>query len=349
MIKTNAISPLMPLDKNKIRRFQVLDRCFADQHKKYFVEDLQAACRQALETAGMEHPDVSRRTILNDITEMECNRDWNINLLSLAQSRDGKRRFYRYADPNFSIWKLDLNEEQLLQLKSVLLMLRQFKNFPQYEMVEDIILQLEKKYKFSLEQTDGIIAFEANDNMEAVKYVGSLFSAIVNKQVLHITYQPFGKPVHEYVIYPYYLKQYNRRWFLFAQMKDCQHSGISNFALDRIVHIEPAMGKYIESNIDFTEYFDDMIGVTNSEESAEKIILEFMPHRFPYVISKPLHPSQKIINKDKCQICIEVKPTKELYQRLLSFGADVQVLSPESVRQQMQTEITKMIQIYSSM
>ena len=340
---------LMPLDKNKARRFQVLDRCFADQYRKYFVEDLQSACRKALEEAGMEHPDVSRRTILNDIAEMEYNRDWNVELLPSEQSRDGKRRFYRYANPNFSIWKLDLNEEQLLQLKSVLLMLRQFRNFPQYEMIENIVSQLEKKYRFSLGQTDGIVAFEANDNIEAMNHIGILFSAIANKQVLHILYQPFGKSTREYVVCPYYLKQYNCRWFLFAQTIGCQSNSISNFALDRIVHIEFTTGKYIDSDIDFTEYFDDIIGVTNSDEPAERIVLAFTPSRFPYVISKPLHPSQKITDRDKCQISIEVKPTKELYQHLLSFGADVEVLSPESVRQKMYEEIEKMIQRYSPM
>lgn len=337
----------MPLDKNKTRRFQVLDRCFADQHRKYFVEDLQAACRKALDEAGMEHPDVSRRTILSDIAEMECNRDWNVQLLPPGQSRDGKRRFYRYADPHFSIWKFDLNEGQLLQLKSVLLMLRQFQNFPQYDMVEDIVSQLEQKYRFSLGQTDGIIAFEANDNMEAMKNIGILFSAIANKQVVRIMYQPFGKPAREQTVYPYYLKQYNRRWFLFGRIKESLHNGISNFALDRIARIEPTTDKYVDSDIDFTEYFDDLIGVTNSNEPVEKIELAFTPSRFPYVVSKPLHPSQKIIDRDKCQISIEVKPTKELYQHLLSFGADVQVLSPESVKQRMCKEIEKMIQRYS--
>lgn len=337
----------MPLDKNKTRRFQVLDRCFADQHKKYFVEDLQGACRKALEEAGMLHPDVSRRTILNDIAEMECNRDWAVELLSPEQSRDGKRRFYRYANPNYSIWKLDLNEEQLTQLKSVLLMLRQFRNFPQYDLLEDIITQLEQKYKFTLGQTDGVVSFETSDNMDAIRHFGTLFSAIVNKQVLRITYQPFGKPAREQTVYPYYLKQYNRRWFLLGRIKESSHNGISNFALDRIALIEPSTDKYIDSDIDFTEYFDDLIGVTNSDEPAERIVLEFAPSRFPYVVSKPLHPSQRIIDKDKCQISIEVKPTKELYQHLLSFGADVQVLSPESVKQTMQTEIGKMIQRYS--
>lgn len=337
----------MPIDKNKIRRFQVLDRCFADGHRMYFVENLQNACRKALEAAGMQHPDVSRRTILNDIVEMECCQDWKVELLPAEQSRYGRRRYYRYANPNYSIWKPDLTEEQLTQLKSILLMLRQFQNFPQYDAIEDIVKQIEKKYHFTLANTEGVMSFEANDNIDAMQYIGQLFLAIVNKQVLRIIYQPFGKPKQTYIVHPYYLKQFHLRWFLFGKTPSSPY--ILNLALDRVVQIEPTIDKYLESDIDFMEYFDDLIGVTNSDNMTERIILEFTQPRFPYVLSKPLHPSQKIIHNAECQISIEVKPTKELYQCLLSFGADVQILSPDSVRQQMQIEIEKMMQIYQPM
>lgn len=335
----------MPLDKNKTRRFQVLDRCFADQKKMYFWEDLQEACRKALADAGMQCADVSRRTILNDITEMEGNGDWKVDLLPPKQSTYRKRRFYRYADPNYSIWKIDLTEEQLTQLKSVLLMLRQFENFPQYDMVEDIVAQLEKKYKFSLGATNGVMAFEANDNIDAMQYIGVLFSAIVNKQTLKIVYQPFGKPQRTQIVHPYYLKQYNRRWFLFCYIKDNQPGCITNFALDRIVAIEPAVDKYIACTTDWNEYFEDLIGVTQTDEPTEKIVLRFAESRLPYIQSKPLHPSQRI-NKETGEVMIEVKPTKELYQCLLSFGADVQVISPQSVREKLKEEIDKMRTLY---
>lgn len=342
----------MPVDKNKIRRLQVLDRCFADRQKMYFWEDLREACRKALENAGMEHPDVSRRTILNDIAEMESNPEWKVDLLPIEQSHYGKRRYYRYADPTYSIWKTDLTEEQLKQLQSILLMLRQFQNFPQYDAIEDIIKQLETKYHFSLGDSEGVMAFESNENIEAMQYIGVLFSAIIAKQTLHIRYQPFGKQPQALTVSPYYLKQYNRRWFLLGRTQRgnaISNRPISNLALDRMVDVAPAAEKYIESGIDFEDYFADLMGVTNSEEKAEHIVLEFTPNRFPYVVSKPLHPSQKMVDKDKGQISITVKPTKELYQTLLSFGADVQIVSPASVRKTMQEEIEKMQHIYFPM
>lgn len=340
----------MPVDKNKIRRLQVLDRCFADRQKMYFMEDLREACRKALENAGMEHPDVSRRTIYNDIAEMESNSEWKVDLL--PDSFVGNRRYYRYADPNYSIWKTDLTEEQLTQLKSILLMLRQFENFPQYDTIEDIIEQLERKYHFSMGDSEGVMAFESNENIEALQYIGVLFSAIVNKQVLRILYQPFGKQTQTLTVSPYYLKQYNRRWFLLGQAQgntEFPNLPISNLALDRMVDVAPAAGKYAESGMDFEDYFADLMGVTNSDDPVEDIVLEFTPNRFPYVVSKPLHPSQKMVNKDAGQISIAVKPTKELYQTLLSFGADVQIVSPESVRKKMQEEIEKMRQVYFPM
>lgn len=338
----------MPIDKNKTRRFQILDRCFADQKKMYFWKDLQEACRKALADAGMEFPDVSRRTIMSDIAEMEGNSEWNVELLPPNLSRWGKQRFYRYADPNYSIWKLDLTEEQLVQLKSVLLLLRQFENLPQYEMIENLISQLEKKYSFSLGETEGIVSFEANDNLEAMQYIGVLFSAIVNKQVLSVVYQPFGKAERTYTIHPYYLKQYNRRWFLFGLTKEGLSENITNLALDRIVNVEYLPDKYIETSVNFAEFFEDLIGVTYSNTPVETIVLEFTSARFPYVVSKPLHPSQRV-DSEKCIVRIEVKPTKELYQHLLSFGADVRVVSPKSVRQKMQEEITKMMNNYTNM
>ncbi len=337
----------MPLDKNKIQRFQVLDHCFADRNKLYFVEDLQQACRRALEAAGMEHPDVSRRTILNDIAEMESNREWQVDLLPIEQSRYGKRRYYRYADPHYSIWRTDLTEAQLTQLQSILLMLRQFRNFPQYEAIEDIVAQLEEKYRFSLGDTQGVLSFEANDNWEAMQYIGVLFSAIVSKRVLRIRYQPFGKAPQSLTVSPYYLKQYNRRWFLLGQTQE--NAGLSNLALDRITDIAPAAEKYVEPQTDFEDYFADLMGVTQSEEPVETVVLQFTPNRFPYIVSKPLHPSQKIVSREARQVSIAVKPTKELYQCLLSFGADVRVLEPESVRAKMQTEIEKMMQQYLPM
>ena len=97
------------------------------------------------------------------------------------------------------------------------------------------------------------------------------------------------------------------------------------------------------TNIDFEEYFDDIVGVTFPKTGKkEMVILRFAHERFPYVTSKPLHHSQKIVNRDECTISVEVIPNKELQQLLFSFGPDVEVLSPSSLREDIKAKIAEL-------
>lgn len=336
----------MPIDRNKLVRFQVLDRCFSDRNVLYFVKDLQEKCMEALKREGMPCPDVSRRTIYNDIAEMESNTKWDV--LFEEPAKIGKNRYYRYKDPNYSIWRNDLNELQLNQLKSMLLMLRQFQGLPQYDRMEDIIEELEQKYGFTLADTENVISFDANLYVEGIEFLSPVFAAIINKQCLSIIYQPFGKEQCTRLVHPYYIKQYNGRWFLLGLTENKEARKITNFALDRIKSIEPSTLLYIPTDIDFEEdYFADLMGVTQIDSEAIPILLSFSKNRFPYVVSKPLHPSQRMVDKEQCQVSIQVKPTKEFYQQILSFGPDVEVLSPISVREEVAQRIKNMLSLYS--
>lgn len=334
----------MPIDKNKLIRFQALDRCFSDQVHKYYIEDLIEACRKALSYASVENPSVSRSTIFNDIKEMSLNRSWpNFELLDRKESTSNGRHYYRYKDPNYSIWKQDLDEFQLSQLQSILLMLRQFKDFPQYDAIEDIIEQLEKNYNFKLANTEGTIAFETNDNLDALSKVGKLFSYISHKQVLKVVYHPFLREPSTYAMHPHFLKQYNRRWFLIGlTISENGMRGRSVFPLDRLESIEQISSEYIPSDKDLEDLFDDQIGVTLTKGDPVLIKLKLSPKRYQYVTTKPIHASQRIVNEEEHIISINVKLNKELYQTLLSFGSDLQVLEPMEVRKEMKEEIEQM-------
>jgi len=52
--------------------------------------------------------------------------------------------------------------------------------------------------------------------------------------------------------------------------------------------------KYKASSIDWNDYFYESIGVTRPDGiQVHEIVLKFSPDVAPYVITKPLHPSQK--------------------------------------------------------
>ena len=107
--------------------------------------------------------------------------------------------------------------------------------------------------------------------------------------------------------------------------------------------------KYKEPEVDFSEYFDDVIGVTVPEDTpSEDIIIKVTGKRFNYIRTKPLHLSQRIIEEaeDYAIISINVKVNKELESLILSFGDDLEIVSPSTFRNQIAEKIKAMNQYY---
>lgn len=326
----------MPVIKQKQIRHFALDRCFRNKTKRYYIEDLLAECNKDL--VRYDCTPVSERTIKYDINEFE-----SIYHVDVQHLRDAYGRvYYRYEDTNFSIHQAPLTDEEIAKLKDTVLMLSRLKGLPQFDWMAETLAEIETKMHLN-NHTESIIGLEGNEYLQGLEYLETLFNYILSKQAIELDYQPFGKPEVHWTLSPYHIKQYNNRWFLFAAD---EHGRIVNVALDRIVAIEPSTAKYQPTDIDFEEYFDDVIGVTIPDVPAEHVLLKFSPQRLPYVLSKPLHHSQKLKDKENGIIEITVKPNRELMALLLEFGDDVEVLQPEHLRQEIQEKIKKMQQLY---
>ena len=58
----------MPINKNALVRYKILDKCFSDSYHKYFIEDLMEKVNEQLEDAGVKP--VSKKQIYDDIKFM---------------------------------------------------------------------------------------------------------------------------------------------------------------------------------------------------------------------------------------------------------------------------------------
>lgn len=334
----------MATNKHAIIRYQALDKCFRNFGRRHNINDLIEACNQAIfEFTGTEDG-VKRRQVYADIAYMESEQGWNI---PLERIKDGRNVYFRYEDKDFSINSKPLTDNEMDQLKETILMLNRFKGLPQFAWMEELLSRLEDKFHLK-GKTESLIGFEQNPYLTGLDFLSELFNAIVNKQALMIVYKSFDKPEVSLTIHPYYIKQFNNRWFLFGL--NGEYGTIYNLPLDRIISIQGTDEHYIENkNIDFEDYFDDVIGVTIPREGKpESITLKFSPERLQYVLSKPLHHSQKIKDKQMGIIEITVIPNKELESLILSFGNQVEVISPPHYREQIYHQITDLITRYSS-
>lgn len=336
----------MPVNKNAYIRYRALDRCFRNRQRRFFMDDLIDACTEALVAANFDGG-VGRRQIFNDILFMESVDGFDVEIERL---REGKKVYYRYKDPDTSINQQPISKAEAQQLQQAISTLTRFRGLPQYEWIEEVITNLE--HRFDLEgKSVGVVCFEQNRELKGLEYLGPLIDAATEHKVLKINYHNYkrGGRDMEFIFHPYHLKQYNNRWFAFG--RNDATGQILNLALDRIEGIEPCdeIEFIVNTEIDFDHHFDNVIGVTiPNDPEVKRVVFRTTPERYPYIWSKPLHPSQRIVDRKQCMLSIDVAPNPELEQKLLSFGPDIEVLEPEHLREQIKKKVEDSYKKYFS-
>jgi predicted DNA-binding transcriptional regulator YafY len=288
-----------------------------------------------------EMPINALNTIRNDIVSIQSR--WHT---LVEEIRIGREKRYRYEDPDFSIFNSPLNDVEIEQLMQSVSLLRRFEGMPGFEWVEEMSAHLQSTVGTSAAP---VIGFDENPDLKGMKYFTPLFNAITERKAIKITYHPFDSDEIIDVVHPYYLKEYNQRWFLFG-LND-SFKTISNFALDRIESLELTNTKFIENTeIDFAHYFDNVIGVSvKSNKPVEEVRLWVDKEQLPYMLSKPIHKTQRIETKNddgSAIVAINVVQNFELQQLLLSFGERVNILSPQSLKDEILDRIKKNIDNY---
>ena len=238
----------------------------------------------------------------------------------------------------------------MASLRSTIDILGRFRVVPTNAWLEDVISNLE--FRFGVRPNpENVVSFEHNDLLKGTEFLGELIDSAMNHQPLNLLYRTFAGNERTTTIHPYHIKQFNGRWFLIGLQEGSHGNYITNKALDRIVKFSRANVPFIpNTDIDFNTYFKDIVGVTLPEDhpTPDEVLLKFDESRFPYVVNKPIHPSQETADEHKHIIRLTVRPNKELEARIFSYGNQVEVLKPEWLRRQIAEKLQEIIKKYSS-
>ena len=114
--------------------------------------------------------------------------------------------------------------------------------------------------------------------------------------------------------------------------------------MDRIQKLQADKHSYQENTIDFEEYFEDIIGITNfADREVQTVELALSPEIIPYIATKPLHSSQRLRDN---KVSLKVKLNYELETLILSFGEKIIVLSPVELRERIQKRLQNALNQY---
>ena len=136
-------------------------------------------------------------------------------------------------------------------------------------------------------------------------------------------------------VWPVGLKEWAGRWYLLG-FDHTRNGEFRTFGLDRMQNRLELAVPFRPPAFDADAYFRDCFGITRPPDAEPvELVLSFSWQQGRYVEDQPLHPSQTTLQRipdDEIRIGLRVFWTHEVLMALLTYGADVAVISPDLVR-----------------
>ncbi|MCB9282949.1 MAG: WYL domain-containing protein [Lewinellaceae bacterium] len=317
-------------------RYRLIDYCLRNRRRRWTFQDLHDYINWKLQEEFDHENGVSERQLLYDFALMRKDPPEGYGAPIVR-----KKGFVYYSDPEYSMSDVPLNEQDLQAMREALQLLRPFDDFPYFGEIRHILEKLEGKKPGYVEgEKASYILFENNKNLKGRHWLHPLLGYMLRRRPVQIHYHPFNFDEGVGIVFhPYLLKEFNNRWFVMGWNET--EGALWNLALDRIQAIEVLPDHPFQANtsLDAQTYFRDIIGVTLPADMEKEIVrFQLAPSRAPYVDTKPLHHSQRrtaTLPDGRVEFEIEVIPNLELESLLLSFGPDLEVLSPASLRERL--------------
>lgn len=182
-------------------------------------------------------------------------------------------------------------------------------------------------------------------------FLRPIVEAMNDSVTVRIEYQRFSESEPSiYEVDPLGLKLFRRRWYLVGVCHDMGR--IYTFSLDRMRslsrtegHFEMADGEVV------TNFFANNFGIDwgNPGDKPAIVRIRVYGEQADYIRSLPLHSSQKEVDSQPSYTDFEyfLLVTYDFTQELLSHGANLEVLSPETLREEMKRHAGAMVKFYS--
>ena len=130
----------MPVNKNALLRYKIIDRSLRNRYRRWTIEDLVDAVSDALYDMEGIQKGVSLRTVQADIQMMRSDKlGYNAPIEVYDQ------KFYRYADPNYSITELPLTNEDVRLIDKAVDLLAKAEGQPELQATGNVLKRVRKR------------------------------------------------------------------------------------------------------------------------------------------------------------------------------------------------------------
>ncbi len=166
------------------------------------------------------------------------------------------------------------------------------------------------------------------------KFLTVVIEAMKSGRELSLVYRPYSRQeATGMTLEPYFVKVFKQRWYVIG--RNGYDGRIKTYALDRVLSMEISERKFVyPAGFDAEAYFDHCFGIMQSDEEPQEVVIAVSEHRANYFRALPLHRSQQESGSfgGRAVFRYRLKITFDLLQELLSYGDDLQVMAPPSLR-----------------
>ncbi len=167
------------------------------------------------------------------------------------------------------------------------------------------------------------------------RFLNDIIEAMKEGKKLRIEYTDYEKDSSSSIIIsPYCVKLFHQRWYVLGKLDAYRQPRL--FCLDRIDELEILDSSFrLPKSFDARQFFDEHYGVVIDDEiPPQRIRLKVSPKQWKYFQSLPLHQSQRELESNDQWTILEyhMAPTWDLAMELMKYYDKVEVLEPESLR-----------------
>lgn len=291
---------------------------------------------------------VNKRTIQRDLRALE---DSGYPIFS--ETIDGST--YWKLEPAFkNIPPIAFSQNELMALYFSRKLLTSFQNSPLHNDIESAFKKIESalpaKYLAKLERIEdmflplGKIEKEGQPTQEVFE---TIRSAVLNQNPLTIEYAPRNTiQTKTFEVNPYILVLFQGEFYLLSYLPG---KGMRYFILAGIKKAERLQERFsITDKFSPTQFFNASFGIFQGKPISLKMV--FDAELSEYIQRRKWHSSQQIkkLKDGKVLLSLKASGSQEIKAWVLSFGSKAKVLSPKSLRNEIEADMQKMALLYKA-
>ena len=310
------------------------------------LQELAASRRGRTATELARAAGASARTIRRDLEDLEAAG------FPIERGRDGREVRYRLIH-NRSLPRIPLDLQEALALHQAALTASLFHNPALHEPLESALRKVLSSLPEPVRNHLGRVSAAWSHRSPSRCPPGLLHTLrVLSEQIadrcrVRIRYQNLEGQIRDRVVDPYLLRQHNGQVYLLAHCHFRNETRL--FHTERILAADPLDEEYaMPPGFDPDRVFAESLGVFLGP--AGHAVVRFTGWAARYVLHRPLHPEQKLLERREQSLTVRVpvRGHHEITQEVLRFGPHAEVIGPPNLRAHVAAQVRALAERYDS-